>query len=103
MRPGGDVVAAEVGDEALELLEPAGAAVVGVEVYGAAVDAGFDAVLGVRDDGGVAGDGAGVSAVEREALADAQGGEAGERFVFHLSVDFGLFAAVEEEAPAAVV
>ena len=29
---GWDVVAAEVGDEALELLEPAGAAVVGVEV-----------------------------------------------------------------------
>ena len=51
---GWDVVAAEVGDEALELLEPAGAAVVGVEVYGAAVDAGFDAMLGVRDCGGLA-------------------------------------------------
>ena len=36
---GWDVVAAEVGEEALELLEPAGAAVVGVEVDGAAVDA----------------------------------------------------------------
>ena len=50
---------------------------VGVEVRGAAVDARFDAVLGVGDDGGVAGDGAGVSAVEREALADAQGGASG--------------------------
>ena len=38
---GWDVVAAEVGDEALELFEPAGAALVGVEVYGAAVDAGY--------------------------------------------------------------
>ena len=52
---GGDVVAAEVGDEALELFEPAGAALVGVEVHGAAVDARFDAVLGARDDGGLAG------------------------------------------------
>ena len=43
---GWDVVAAEVGEEALELLEPAGAAVVGVEVHGAAVDARFDAVGG---------------------------------------------------------
>jgi len=31
--------------------------VVGVEVYGAAVDARFDAVLGARDDGGLAGGG----------------------------------------------
>ena len=45
---GGDVVAAEVGDEALELFEPAGAALVGVEVHGAAVDARFDAVAGAR-------------------------------------------------------
>jgi hypothetical protein len=47
---GWDVVAAEVGDEALELLEPAGAAVVGVEVYGAAVDAGFEDARGVVED-----------------------------------------------------
>lgn len=32
---------------------------VGVEVYGAAVDARFDAVLGARDDGGLVGDGLG--------------------------------------------
>jgi len=51
---GWDVVAAEDGEEALELLEPAGAAVVGVEVHGAAVDARFDAVGGARDEGGVA-------------------------------------------------
>ena len=47
---GWDVVAAEVGDEALELLEPAGAAVVGVEVYGAAVDAGFGRKICTSDD-----------------------------------------------------
>ncbi|MBT8483795.1 MAG: hypothetical protein HKP36_19655 [Myxococcales bacterium] len=43
--------AAEGGDEAVELVEPAGALAVGGEVDGAAVDAGFDAVLGVGDEG----------------------------------------------------
>jgi hypothetical protein len=48
---GGDVVAAEGGDEAVELVEPAGALAVGGEVDGAAVDAGFDAPFGVGDEG----------------------------------------------------
>ena len=50
---GGDVVAAEGGDEAVELVEPPGALAVGGEVDGAAVDAGFDAPLGVGDEGGL--------------------------------------------------
>jgi len=59
----GDVVfgeAAEGGDEAVELVEPAGALAVGGEVDGAAVDAGFDAPLGVGDEGGLLGDGASI-------------------------------------------
>jgi hypothetical protein len=52
--------------EAVELVEPAGALAVGGEVDGAAVDAGFDAPLGVGDEGGLLGDGA---AVEEDAPA----------------------------------
>ena len=70
---GGDVVAAEGGDEAVELVEPAGALAVGGEVDGAAVDAGFDAPLGVGDEGGLLGDGAGIAAVEGEALRATSG------------------------------
>jgi hypothetical protein len=43
------------------------------------------------------GDGAGVAAVEGEALADAEGGEAAERFGIHFAVDLGLLAAVESK------
>ena len=87
---GGDVVAAEVGDEALELFEPAGAALVGVEVYGAAVE--DDALLlgelvellaDVVEDGVGGGDEVEVaaevvgSALARESTAG--GGERGPR------------------------
>jgi hypothetical protein len=48
--------AAGGGEEAVELVEPAGALAVGGEVDGAAVDAGFDAPLGVGDEGGVLGE-----------------------------------------------
>ena len=92
---GGDVVAAEGGDEAVELVEPAGALAVGGEVDGAAVDAGFDAPLGVGDEGGLLGDGAGVAAVEGEALADAEGGE-----VLELLVRLAVRALWRAETPA---
>jgi hypothetical protein len=70
----GDVVfgeAAEGGDEAAQVVEPAGALAVGGEVDGAAVDAGFDAPLGVGDEGGLLGDGADVDEDAPAALLEA--------------------------------
>ena len=69
---GWDVVAAEVVDEALELLEPSGAAFIALEVDVLAVDAGFDAPPRIRDERALLGDGAGVAAVEGEAFAHAE-------------------------------
>ena len=49
-------------------VDAAGALAVGGEVDGAAVNAGFDAPLGIGDEGGLLGDGAGVEVGGGEGL-----------------------------------